>query len=362
MFKRIDLGIIIPTILLMIIGYIAILSASSYVALKTEGTSFYFANRHMSYIGIGLIVMVLSLAVNFNLYNNKLTFYTSVGLSLIFLLLTLIIGIEKNESLRWVKIGGIEFMPVDLVKVALIFGLSFLLSNFLPKKNKIVAFFIYLIVPLLYMGLVMLQPDFSSALILGFVMGVMVFVGFEPFYYIIIFGLSGLILISPIIFSSYRLKRLKAFFDALTNIDKAQLQIKYGLLAISTGGLIGLGPGRSVFNKLYIPHPHNDMILTTIGEEYGLLGLIVIIFLYFWLLLSLVRLMIHAKTKFAKLLISGVMANLFAQMFVNMGSTLGLIPPTGIPLPFISYGGTNLVVLLFLTGVTLSIYRMEVRP
>ncbi len=360
--KRIDIWILLSVFILFAIGYVLILSASSYSALVDQKDSFYFANKHLKFLILGAIIIFLTWVVNYKIYENGFIIFLILAITISLSVLTLIIGKRVNGAVRWIDFGYFAFMPVDTAKVAIIFTLSYTLSKFKPKKNKFAALIIHAIVPLIFMFLTYLQPDTSSAVLLFVLTGAIIFVGYEPILYLII---SAFAMLVPIVFlilsGAYRVDRLRLFYEGLKDVTKASDQIKYGILAISTGGFFGIGPGRSVFNKLYIPHAHNDLILSTLGEEYGFLGILVVLSIYVFLIVNIIRVSIFSKNVFAKLLSFGVAITFSVQIVINMGTTLGIVPPTGIPLPFLSYGGTNLIVLSFLIGVILSIYRMEIK-
>ncbi len=360
MFKRIDLGIIIPVVLLCICGYILVMSSSSYYALSSFDNAFYFANRHGFFIIVGLFFMFGIRVINYKVFDISLIFVIVNAIAVAMSSAIFFIGNQKLGATRWISIAGIEFMPVDLAKGAIIFSLAYTLTHFSARKKNFLSLFIHLIFPGLLIVMTVLQPDYSSSLVLFGTVGLMLFVGFEPLYQILMLGAVGMTGAFFVAFrASYRLERIKSFLSSLKNIHQAQDQIKYGIFAIASGGAIGKGPGRSLFNKLYIPHPHNDMIISTLGEEYGFIGMTIVFVLFLILIINLLRLAIKVKNKFAKLLVFGVFSTLFIQLFINIGSTLGLIPPTGISLPFISYGGTNLLIFLMMMGLCLSISRIE---
>ncbi len=360
--KRLDIWILVSVLLLFAMGYVLVLSASSYSALVDQEDSFYFANKHFKFLLISTVIIFLTWAVNYKIYRRGSIIFLILFITILLSILTLIIGDKINGARRWIDFNYFTFMPIDTAKVAIIFSLSYTLSKFKPKKKKFFALAIHFIVPFIFMLLTYLQPDTSSSVLLFVLASAMIFVGYEPIAYLI--G-SAAALIFPMILvilsGSYRVERLKFFFEGLKDITKAREQIKYGVLAVSSGGLTGIGPGRSIFNKLYIPHAHNDLILSTLGEEYGFLGILVVMSIYIVIIVNIVKIAALSKNEFAKLISFGVAITLAVQIMINMGTTLGIVPPTGIPLPFLSYGGTNMIVLSFLIGVTLSVYRMETR-
>ncbi len=360
--KRIDIWILLSVLVLFAIGYVLILSASSYSALVEQKDSFFFTSRHLKFVFLGALVMLAAWIINYKIYENGFVIFLILGVAMTLSVLTIMVGIKVNGAVRWIEVGGYTFMPIDTAKVAIIFTLSYTLSKFRPKKKRFLALIIHAIVPVTFMYLTYLQPDTSSAMLLFVLTGAMMFIGFEPVAYLIVSAIAMLFpIVTLIISGSYRVDRIKSFYEGLQDFTKASEQIKYGILAVSTGGFFGVGPGRSIFNKLYIPHAHNDLILSTLGEEYGFVGVFVVLLIYAFLIFNIIKIAILTKNMFAKLLSFGIAITIAAQIMINMGTTLGLVPPTGIPLPFLSYGGTNFIVLSFLIGVTLSIFRMEIK-
>lgn len=214
--------------------------------------------------------------------------------------------------------------------------------------------------PLLIMIFTFLQPDFSSMIILFGLSASMLFIGYEHTFNVMVIGALSIGLLFPMGWiAPYRMERITGFIAGLKDINNALWQIRYGIYAIATGGFFGVGAGKSTFNKLWIPEPHNDMILATLGEEFGFFGILVVTILYFILVINIMRLATKSKDQFTRYISFGIAMTIFLQIFVNYGNTLGLLPPTGIPLPFISFGGTNVIILLALIGVSLSISRIN---
>ncbi len=360
MFKKMNLGILIPMLLLMVIGWLLVFSSSAYYSISEFNDPYRLISRHSVMLAMGLVVFLLAYVVNYNIYRNKffILFITLVTLGL--MLLTIVAGVEVNGAKRWIVMFGQRFMAVDFAKIAIIFYMSYSLTYFKPNKNYFSALLVHLFVPGVLMLLTILQPDFSSMLILLGVSVSILYLGFEHLKYLLYMGVGFSGVIGAIaVAQPYRLARIYNFIDGLKDIDYAQWQIKHGMIAIASGGIFGVGAGKSTYNKLWIPEPHNDMILSTLGEEFGFFGIIILTALYFVLTLNLIRLTNKLKDKFAKYITFGVTMTLFLQMVINYGNTLGILPPTGIPLPFVSYGGTNIILLSALLGVVMSISRME---
>ncbi len=359
--KRNDVWIFLIVLILFAIGYLLVLSASSYSALNTYNDSFKFSNRHLIYIALSSVTLLIFWIINYRIYDNKYFITCITSIAIFLSIVTLIFGTDVNGAVRWIKIGKFTFMPVETAKIAIIFSLSYTLSRFKPKKNKFLALVAHFLITFIFMLLTYLQPDTSSSIILFMIFVGIMFVGFEPLWYLIVSASVMVVPITLLILSgAYRVGRLESLKNGLQDVTKAADQIKYGILAVSSGGFFGVGVGRSIFNKLYIPHAHNDIIFSTLGEEYGFIGVVVILTLYLILVSNIISVAIQSKNQFSKMLCFGVAVTISMQILINIGTTIGIMPPTGIPLPFVSYGGTNMLVLAMLIGVVLSVYRMEV--
>ena len=361
MFRKLNWGIIIPVLLLLAIGWILVLSSSTYYAMHqfSSQNRFMFVRSHSIYIVLGLVIMFIAYKVNYRIYDNIVLVGLLCGGAVLLMMMTFAFDIGK-EAHRWIVIGSQTFMPVDIAKVALVFGMAYSLTHFRANKNKFIALIVQSTFPLLLITITYFQPHFSSVMILSLTFGVMMLIGFNS--PTLVFSMAGgmvAALLATVTLGGYRVYRLESFRAGLENIDAASDQVRYSVLAISSGGLFGLGAGKSVFNKMYIPEPHNDMIMSTLGEEFGLIGNLAVLLLMFILIWNLIRVAARSKTEFGRLVVLGITSIIFFQMTINMTTALGIGPPTGVPLPFISYGGTNLLVLLALIGVALNIHEVD---
>ncbi len=360
--SKINMGILIPVILLITMGWLLVFSSSAYLSLNQYGTPYHYIKNQSIFIALGFVVMFLTSMINYKIYDNIFIITIVALVALVLMALTPIIGINVNEATRWIEIGGQRFMPVDIAKVALVMVMSYSLSHFVVTKKKMIAFLIHTIYPGILFVFTYMQPDFSSMIILFGTMVSILYVGFEPVRYVIglvVGGFMGFFALAKL--APYRMVRLVGFLDGLKNVDNAMRQIRYGILAIASGGVFGVGPGESIFNKLWVPEPHNDMILSTLGEEFGFAGMLVVLALYFTLILNIVKMVIRLKDPFSRNLSFGIGMIIFLQFVVNFGNTLGILPPTGISLPFISYGGTNIIILMAMVGILLSVNRVNWR-
>ena len=353
---KLDKGLFIIVLMLLIAGVMLVMSSSTYYSFIESGNSYKFVYKDIIFVMMGIVAFLLLSNIDYRRFDNGFLIILANITSITLLVLTLLIGTEVNGSKRWLDLGFTRFMPVDVSKVIIVFTLAYMLKRLdkIGMNGRIAV-----PIGLLLVGqaaLINMQPDMSSMavfLLIGVSIIGVFFFSMKQLLLSITVAIGGGYFVGKmlILSESYRLDRFMEWWQSLSNIDMANDQIKYSILAISSGGLFGVGPGKSIFNKLYIPEPHNDMILSTLGEEYGLIGMLVVFLLYVLLLYRMGRLSAKATDPFAKVIVFGIMIMITAQIMINYMTSLGMIPPTGIPLPFISYGGTNLLILMASMGI-----------
>lgn len=360
--RKIHFGILIPVLLLLIIGWLLVFSSSAYFSMARRGDAYFYIRRHSYFMIAGLVIMIMAFFVNYRVYVRPAILIMVNVVTLLLMIFTLFAGETLNEATRWIVVAGVQFMPSDLAKVAIIFTMAASLSFIEARRKRLIAIFFHMALPLLYVLLTYFQPDFSTMVTLFGISAAMFFVGFEGWAYVatLVGGAAGAFYLMAVI-APYRMRRITTFVAGLSDINEVARQIRYGILAIASGGLFGVGPGESTFNKLYIPEPHNDMIVSTLGEEFGFFGISVVLILFFILIVNIFRMALQASNLCVRVMTTGIGTLFFLQMFINFGNTLGLLPPTGIGLPFISYGGTSMLVMLGLVGILLNIYASESR-
>lgn len=345
---------IISAFLLSMVGVIFVYSAGTYWSEIHYAGEVPFYIKQSIYLLLALIVFyIVSKMPVFHLEKTWISLYI---FSLVLLVLVLIpgIGLERNGSQSWIGIGPLTVQPAELVKITTLMVLSFLLSK-VPSGERIVRLehFLIIIIP---SALIMLQPDFGSVFILVVSSFILLFIARYPlklyvaFIFLGIIGLIGLILAAP-----YRLKRIEAFLDPWQDPLGSGFQAVQSLLAIGPAGLLGHGFLQSRQKFLYLPEPQNDFIFSIILEEIGFLGGCVIIALFCLFIYSGMGLALKTTRSSDFFAISSLVAMIGFQAALNIGVVIGLIPVTGVTLPFISYGGTSLMILWFIVGVVVSI-------
>jgi cell division protein FtsW len=274
-----------------------------------------------------------------------------------------LIGSNINGAYRWIFIGPINFQPSEIAKFALIIHISKLLSE---RQEVIKSFKLGLLPPLMWTMiicfLIALQPNFSSAIVIYLIAIILLFVGNTNFLHLLSLGLSFLFgAFIYAISATYRMQRLLTYIGLATNQESvnssADFQIKQAILGFGNGGFWGLGPGQSKQAHLFLPESYGDFIFSIIGEEYGFIGVGFIILVFALILYRGFRIAKNAPDNFGYFLATGITVTFSIYAFVSAGVNCGLLPPTGIPMPFISYGGTALVIYSFIIGILLNISR-----
>ncbi|SMP46642.1 putative lipid II flippase FtsW [Anoxynatronum buryatiense] len=364
--QRMDLTLLLTAILLVAIGIIMVFSASYSYAMSNMGDGLFFLIRVLQWAAIGLVLMIVFSQINYQLWKKLANLLLLASLVLLVLVLTPV-GTEINFAQRWIHIAGLSLMPTEVAKFSLII---FMAASLERKKNQMQTFDQGVIPYLLLSGavffLVYKQPDFSTGLVLVFLMIIMMFIGgirISHFAFLSLAGLGAVGSFLAYVFLSgqgYKTRRLVAYLDPWADPSDAGLQTIQSLLAIGSGGLSGKGIGRSIQKHLHLPEPHNDFIFSIIAEELGFIGSAFVIVLFALFIWRCTRIAMNAPDVFGCLIASGVATLVGIQVIINIGVATSLLPVTGIPLPFISFGGNALVVLMALTGILLNISKRSV--
>lgn len=354
--KKMDYTLFIVTLILVAFGLLMVFSSSYYFAIEEGYGKMFFFNSELKYSIIGIIAMLIASVFNYKYYRKlSIPLY---ALNLILLVYVLVNGSVINGAQRWIAIGSQSFQPVEITKVATIFLGAYYLEKKYGKINQLKVLLPIIVMVALNVYLIIKQPNLSSALIVAGIAGIMIFVAGLRWAYILIVG-SGAVAIAYrlVITSDYRMLRWMAFLNPLESKDDEAWQIIQSLYALGTGGIFGVGLGMSTQNKLYIPEPQNDFILATIGEEFGLIGTVLLLALFMILIYRCVKIAMNAPDLFSMFIASGITGMLTLQVLMNYAVATSSMPVTGVSLPFISYGGTSILVLLGSVGVMLNISK-----
>jgi cell division protein FtsW len=346
---------------LLVIGIVMLFSTSAF-ARDSHGDVYFFIKRQAMWFGVGLVVCIFAALIDYHLWQR--TWWLWFALALVILALCYVphIGMRLNGSRRWIGWGPITVQPSELAKLTIIFFLAAWFARY-EKPDRKVLF--GLILPLAIISLpavlVLGEVDLGTTALIGTTAFVVMFIaGANPLWLGIVSltGLGVLLVIATRI--SERMGRLSAFLHPQHFQEDAGLQQMQALIAWGSGGMEGLGLGNGRQKMLYLPYAHTDFIFPIVGEELGLRFSLLVVFLFAVIIVCGTMIALHAKDRFGLLLGCGVVSLLALQAAVNIGVTTSLLPNKGLPLPFISYGGSNLIACMFGVGLLLNIYRQGI--
>jgi cell division protein FtsW len=346
---------------LLVIGIVMLFSTSAF-ARNSHGDVYFFIRRQAIWFGIGLFICILAALIDYHFWQR--TWWLWFALAVIVLALCYFphIGMRINGSRRWIGVGPVTFQPSELAKIAAIFFLAAWFTRYEKSGgNLLFGFVLPLAIIGVLAGLVLAEVDLGTTALLGITAFVVMFIaGANPLWLGILSfaGLGALFIVATQI--SERMGRLSAFLHPQNFQEDAGLQQMQALIAWGSGGMEGLGLGNGRQKMLYLPYAHTDFIFPIIGEELGLRFSLLVVFLFLVIIVCGIMIALHAKDRFGLLLGSGVVSLLALQAAVNIGVTTSLLPNKGLPLPFISYGGSNLVACMFGVGLLLSVYRQGI--
>ena len=344
---------------LVTFGILVNISASSVQGLNQFNDNFYFIKRHMAAVLIGVLIFNIGKKINFYSYSRLINFSIVFVTSALFFVLTY--GIVRGGSRRWVDLGVINFQPSELAKPIIILWVAYQLTNIDTKFNHLFYLRRAMFLPVICCFFIYLQPDYGTTItIFGILLSQIVFSKIDFKYPVGILSLSIVPLYFLAISGSYRFNRITTWLDRDCDfgIDLlgACFQLNQSRIAISSGGMFGLGPGTSRARWGMLPNSHTDFIASIIGEEYGFVGLLIFVIILGFLIISFYGLAISTKSEFKKLIFVGLGSWVFIQTAINLGGAVGLLPITGIVLPFISYGSSAMVALF--TGIAIGYSRI----
>ena len=346
---------------LLVIGIVMLFSTSAF-ARDSHGDIYFFIRRQAIWFGIGLVVCTFAALVDYHFWQRTWWLWFAFALVALALCYFPHIGMRINGSRRWVGLGPVTFQPSELAKLTAIFFLAAWFTRHEEAGSNLLSGFVLpLAIVGLLAGLILGEVDLGTTALLGTTAFVVMFVaGANP----LLLGITSLAALGAILIVatqiSERLGRLSAFLHPQNFKEDAGLQQMQALIAWGSGGMEGLGLGNGRQKMLYLPYAHTDFIFPIIGEELGLRVSLLVIFLFVVIIVCGIMIALHAKDRFGLLLGCGVASLLALQAAMNIGVTTSLLPNKGLPLPFISYGGSNLVACMFGIGLLLNIYRQGI--
>jgi len=357
--NSIDFTLLIVLLILLALGLTMVLSASSPKSLADYGTSYHFFIRQLIFALVGLGFMMVISKIDYRFYQK---FYKIAWIaSVILLILVLLIGTEVNEATRWIQItSSFSFQPSEIVKfLMIIFYAGILTHNRDELSNFWMGFVKHICMLAPIIVLLLLEPHFSVSIVILVTCCMMMIMAGCKFWQMVSCGATIGIpaIVAMVMMEGYRLKRVTTFLDPWSDPRGSGWQVIQSLYAIGSGGLFGLGLGESNQKYLYLSEPQNDFIFAIVAEELGFVGCIFVIVLFAILIWRGVLIAMKAPDMFGSLIAVGITSLIAVQVIINIAVVTSSMPVTGMPLPFFSYGGTSLLILLCEVGVLLNISR-----
>lgn len=356
-----DFGILVLTYILVIIGLAMIYSSSSIQAqfdAAAKNDSMYFLTTQLKYVLLGTIgLFVTHHFIDYRLYKKFYRQIYLLNILLLFLTKFSPLGRSSNNAQRWIYMG-IRFQTSEFSKLATVIVVAALITRYRRRMKDISSIIVPLGLSAVTFFLIYLQPSFSAGLIVMITTVAMLFIGGMSISHtlgLFVFGSLGAFIMAKS--ASYRVDRLESYLDPFKDMSGDGYQIANSILAIASGNISGVGYGKSIQKYFYIPEPQNDFIFAIIAEEFGLLGSLMLIALFLVLIYRIFSLFMSVEDVFAKMMVAGIGVLIGLQMFMNIAVASGLIPNTGVGLPFISYGGTSIIIFLTMIGILLNISK-----
>lgn len=359
--KRFDMKLFIAVVILAVFGMIMIYSASSVWAEYKFHDSFYYMKRQAIFLGIGIFLMIASSKIDYNLYYEKANLILGICFVLLILVLIPGIGSVRNGSRSWFGIASFGIQPSEAAKL----GLIIFTSKYLSNSSKFIKSYKKGVFPILgvlfaFFGLIMLQPDLGTGMIIVISIISLLFIAGVNMKFFIAGGILGVIgVIILILIAPYRMDRITSFINPWKDPLGTGFQIIQSLYAIGPGGLLGTGFLKSIQKQFYLPEPQTDFIFSIIAEEFGILGALFVVLVFSFIIYRGIRTSLKCRDSFSKYLCFGMTFQLAFQAMMNLMVVIGMIPVTGVTLPFLSYGGSSLLITMFGIGIILNISRYE---
>jgi cell division protein FtsW len=360
MAKRVsvDSWLFTVTLLLIFIGLVMVFSASAVMAKERYGSGYFFLLRQLGWATAGILAMVLAMKTDYRRYKHPAVVFSLLGVTTLLLISVFFLD-RAHHTHRWFHLGPLSFQPSEMAKPALILFLAF----FLESRTKSMQDWRNTVLPaavptLIFVALIVFQPDLGTAIACAAITGCVLFVAGLDLRYL---GYAFLASLAPLYFLifhvAYRRDRILAFLNPYSDPQGRGFHIIQSLIAVSTGGITGVGLMEGKQKLFYLPEPHTDFIFAVTAEELGLVGALVVVLLFAIFLWRGVRTALRTQDMFGRFLAVGITSMIVVQAFINISVVLGLMPTKGIPLPLVSYGGSSLLVTLACIGVLLNISK-----
>jgi cell division protein FtsW len=360
MAKRIsvDRWLFITTLILVFVGLVMVFSASAVIAKERYHSGYFFLLRQLGWAVAGFITMLVGMRIDYRRLKHPAVVFSLLGVTTLMLISVFFLDRAHNTH-RWIHLAGFSFQPSELAKPVLILFLAFFLENRTKSMHDWRNTLIPAVIPtLVFIGLIVFQPDLGTAIACAAITVCILFVaGLEVKYLTYAFVGSLLPLYFLIFHVAYRRDRILAFLNPYSDPQGRGFHIIQSLIAISTGGLTGVGLMEGKEKLFYLPEPHTDFIFSVLGEELGLVGCLAVVLLFAVFCWRGIRAALRTQDIFGRFIAVGITSMVVVQAFINISVVLGLMPTKGIPLPLISYGGSSLFITLACVGVLLNVTK-----
>lgn len=356
---RFDKILFFAVLILAVFGVIMIYSASSIWAEYKFNDAFRYLKYQGIFFVVGTFLMWYVSKIDYHIYKKKSNLLLLICVILLVLVLIPGIGTVRNGSRSWFGIGSLGIQPSEFTKLALIIFVAKYLSNNRKEVRDIKKGVLPILgVTMLVFGIIMLQPDFGTGVIIVMSIVALLFTSGVDLSFFVKIGMVGMVgVVGLIIAAPYRLKRILSFLNPWQDPLGSGFQIIQSLYAIGPGGILGLGFGNSIQKHFYLPEPQTDFIFSIISEEFGFLGIVIVTALFLTIIIRSFQIALKCEDLFAKYLVYGIIFQFSFQTLLNLMVVVGLIPVTGVTLPFLSYGGSSLLITMASIGIILNISR-----
>ena len=357
-----DKWLFLITLILTAFGALMVYSSTSVITpvfARKNITPFFYLKRHIVTILVSLIFLIISMRVSTKTLNKAAIPLLIFSFLLLILVFFPKIGVAAGGAKRWIKLWPSTFQPSELVKLAMVLFLAWYLSTPAFKPDNILSFLLPVGIMGIFQIVFLMQPDFGAALSLGLLTITMLVISQVRMRYIMYLSLLAVPLVAKLIMEPYRLKRVLSFLDPWDDPQGAGFQLIQSFIALGSGGFTGVGLGQSKQKLSFLPEVHTDFIFSLVGEELGFIGAIFLVILFLMLFLRGIKIARDKTEPFAYYLASGLTMMIALQAMINFFVATGLVPTKGLPLPFISYGGSSLLVSMGAIGLLLNLSRGE---
>ncbi len=354
-----DPALLLASAALVWLGIVMVFNASYFYAQERFGDPLFFFRKHLIAVAIGGVLLVVISRLRLEIFERSAYAFLAASVGLVLLVAIPGVGVVRGGARRWLDVGVMSIQPSEMLKL----GVVLYLARSITRKRERMGSMVDGILPHLIVvgacaGLVALQPDFGTAALLCAVVAMMLFAGGARLRHLAVLGVvAGTGMIGVALSASYRLRRVVAFLDPWEHSRDTAFQLIQSLIAFGSGGIFGVGLGASKQKMFYLPEAHNDFIFALIGEELGLVGAVVVLLLFAVVGARGFRIALRHPDPFGSLLAFGITTSLLSAAAVNMGVVLGLLPTKGLPLPFLSYGGSAMIGVLAQVGILAALSR-----